>query len=198
MSRTGGGNVQICVPSPSVWMLRHCNTHPRLLIRLGRDNLWENKEARRLGRFFVAKIGCGALMLLLGAILLLWIVYNLFFENQPEFRMTLGGLLFLCGLGFVGFKWVTEGWAQVQENSRSRPRKKKKRRRPVDDDDDRFDNKRRRRRQDDDDEDPEPRKKRRRPIDDDNEPIPLADDDEEDEDREPRKKRRRRPGEDDD
>lgn len=76
------------------------------------------------------KLGCGAGMLLLGGILLIWIAFNVLVQRQAEFKMTVGAILFLLGLFTVGGKWVMEGWSAAQEQFRPRKRKKK-RRRPV-------------------------------------------------------------------
>ena len=71
-------------------------------------------------------------MLLLGGVLLVWIVYNLFVERQAQFTMAFGGLIFLCALIGVGLKWVSEGRALMEDNARPR-RRRKKRSRPIDD-----------------------------------------------------------------
>ena len=65
----------------------------------------------------------GGLALLLAALLIVWIGYNLFVERQKEFH--LGGLGFLAALLFVGVKWVREGLGADAEPTKKRKKKMK-------------------------------------------------------------------------
>lgn len=102
--------------------------------------------------------------LLFAVVLTIWVIYNVFVERQPEFRATIGGVVFLTLCYVVGFKWLKEGWDALQESKEEPPRRRRRRDRADEDEDDRP---RRRSRRDPDDEDEDDRPRRRRRRDDD-------------------------------
>ena len=80
------------------------------------------------------KVGCGGFMVLFGAILAIWIVFNLFVSRQAEFKFTVGGILFMIALFGVGIKWIMDGLPDVQEKLKPKRRSRKRRRRDEDED----------------------------------------------------------------
>ncbi len=92
---------------------------------------------RRESRTNMVKFCCGIGMLGFGAILVLWVAYNLLIARQREYSSSLCSLLFIAGLFFVGAKWASEGWQHAEKLFRPKKRrKKKKRRRVVEEEDD--------------------------------------------------------------
>lgn len=66
----------------------------------------EDKLAADVNPLKMDKMTGGCCMLLFASMLLVWIFYNLFVERQIEFRLSVGGILFVIELTPVGIKWL--------------------------------------------------------------------------------------------
>lgn len=81
------------------------------------------------------KLVGGALALVFGAAILIWVTYNLLIERQPEAKGSpLPAIGFSIVLLVVGGKWALDGWQTVQENRRPKKRRKKRKRLVREDD----------------------------------------------------------------
>lgn len=82
----------------------------------------------------MGKLIAGICFLLLGCVLVVWVVYNVFVERQPTFNPNPLGALFVIGLFAVGGKWVLE-WRSRRKAHEWTGARTGKARRPFRDDD---------------------------------------------------------------